>query len=96
MEKFATEKKGAFADPPRIGRRLLSGPALSVPCSLRRSIIPKEAPMVTVRNTLDSKENVRPDERARFYDPENFFAFQFPPVPRRQFTQERDLSLIHI
>ena len=31
-----------------------------------------------------------PDTRARFYDPENFFAFQWPAVPRRQFLAERD------
>lgn len=28
--------------------------------------------------------------RARFMDPENFFAFQWPAVPRRQFLAERD------
>ena len=31
-----------------------------------------------------------PDTRARFYDPENFFAFQWPAVPRWQFLAERD------
>ena len=31
-----------------------------------------------------------PDTRARFYDPENFFTFQWPAVPRRQFLAERD------
>lgn len=28
--------------------------------------------------------------RARFQDPDNFFAFEWPPVPRRQFLAERD------
>jgi gentisate 1,2-dioxygenase len=31
-----------------------------------------------------------PDTRARFHDPENFFAFHWPAVPRQQFLDERD------
>jgi len=31
-----------------------------------------------------------PASRARYYDPENFFAFRWPDVPRRQFLAERD------
>lgn len=33
-----------------------------------------------------------PASRARYHDPENFFAFQWPPVPRRQFLAERDAA----
>lgn len=35
-------------------------------------------------------ESESPASRARFFDPENFFAFKFPAVPRRQFLSERD------
>ena len=31
-----------------------------------------------------------PETRAHFYDPENFFDFELPAVPRRQFLAERD------
>ena len=31
-----------------------------------------------------------PASRARYHDPENFFAFKWPAVPRRQFLAERD------
>jgi len=31
-----------------------------------------------------------PETRARFYEPENFFTFHWPAVPRRQFLAERD------
>ncbi|MGI9336428.1 MAG: cupin domain-containing protein [Gammaproteobacteria bacterium] len=34
-----------------------------------------------------------PTSRARFYDPENFFSFSLPPVPRRRFLDERDRAL---
>jgi len=41
-----------------------------------------------VPSPLDS-----PRARARYYDPENFFAFAPQPVPRRQFVAERDVAL---
>ena len=31
-----------------------------------------------------------PETRAYFYDPESFFDFQMPAVPRRQFLAERN------
>lgn len=34
-----------------------------------------------------------PASRARFYDPENFFSFSLPPVPRLRFLAERDQAL---
>ena len=33
-----------------------------------------------------------PQSRVRYYDPENFFAFQWPSVPRHQFLAERDAA----
>ena len=37
-----------------------------------------------------TRQTDRPETRAHFYDPENFFDFQLPAVPRRQFLAERD------
>ena len=33
-----------------------------------------------------------PASRARYHDPENFFSFKWPAVPRRQFLAERDAA----
>lgn len=40
--------------------------------------------------TAPQLSSLLPSENAVFYDPENFFEFQWPPVPRRQFIAERD------
>lgn len=44
--------------------------------------------MSTVAKQIDAASS--PASRARYDDPENFFAFSWPPVPRRQFLAERD------
>ena len=46
--------------------------------------------MATPANRVDATDT--PASRARYYDPENFFAFRFPEVPRRQFVAERDTA----
>ncbi|MGK0170006.1 MAG: gentisate 1,2-dioxygenase [Gammaproteobacteria bacterium] len=46
--------------------------------------------MATPANRVDATDT--PASRARYYDPENFFAFRFPEVPRRQFVAERDAA----
>ena len=47
--------------------------------------------VIAMSSTLTNATHAdTPDTRARFYDPENFFAFQWPAVPRRQFLVERD------
>jgi len=33
-----------------------------------------------------------PESRVRYYDPENFFAFRWPDVPRHQFLDERNTA----
>ena len=38
----------------------------------------------------DLQTDSTPAARARYYDPENFFSFKWPAVPRRQFLAERD------
>jgi gentisate 1,2-dioxygenase len=37
----------------------------------------------------ETRQTDNPESRAHFYDPENFFDFQLPAVPRRQFLAER-------
>jgi gentisate 1,2-dioxygenase len=44
--------------------------------------------MSTAAENLHSVDT--PASRARYHDPENFFAFKWPAVPRRQFLAERD------
>ena len=34
-----------------------------------------------------------PQTRSKLYDPDNFFAFGWPAIPRRQFVAERDRAL---
>ena len=43
-------------------------------------------------STLAGHTDEGPAGRARYYDPENFFAFKWPAVPRRQFLRERDAA----